>query len=247
MQISLKMPLNKYLAFCGFSSRRKAVRVNDAVVTEPGTVIDPDCDRVFLEDQRMEPPKSCRYIVLNKPMGAITSVADARGRKTVLDCITIRERIFPVGRLDYDTKGVLLLTNDGDLAYRLTHPRFGIEKVYQARVEGRVRPSVLEKLRKGVAIGESVRVNGEAEILESGNDESLLEIRIHEGKKRQVKRMMKSVGHPVIHLTRTCFAGITAGKLSAGEWRDLTEEEVARLYGLAGLKKRVFPKTMETA
>jgi 23S rRNA pseudouridine2605 synthase len=239
------MQLNKYLALCGFSSRRKAVlpiqegrvRVNDRVVTELGTEIDPQSDTIFLDGRQLVPPQSFRYILLNKPMGAITSATDRRGRRTVLDCVDVEERIFPVGRLDYDTEGVLLLTNDGDLAYRLTHPKYGVEKVYEARVEGCVRQSAVDSLKKGVSIGENVVVKGEAEILEEKEDETRIRIRVHEGKKRQIKRMMKSVGHPVMHLTRVRFAGMTVGKLSGGEWRDLTDREVARLYKLTGLKK----------
>ncbi len=239
------MQLNKYLALCGFSSRRKAVlpiqqgrvRVNDRVVTELGTEIDPHSDKIYLDGRQLVPPQSYRYILLNKPMGAITSAEDGRGRRTVLDCVDVEERIFPVGRLDYDTEGVLLLTNDGDFAYRLTHPKFGVEKVYEARVDGCVRQSAVDSLKKGVSIGEDVVVKGEAEILEKKEDETLIRIRVHEGKKRQIKRMMKSVGHPVSHLTRTRFGDMAVGRLAAGEWRDLTDREVARLYKLTGLKK----------
>ena len=237
--------MNKYLAFCGICSRRKAalpilegrVQVNQTVVTDLGTVIDPDADTILLDGKPVTPPMLYRYILLNKPAGTITSAVDGRGRRTVLDLVSTEERIFPVGRLDYDTEGVLLLTNDGDLAYRLTHPKFVVEKVYQAWVEGRVLQKALKRLKEGVLIDESLRVSGETQVVRFDEEKTLVEIRIHQGKKRQIKRMMKAVGHPVITLKRVCFAGITVGELKSGEWCDLAEKEVADLYHMVGLEK----------
>jgi len=237
------MQLNKYLAFCGVASRRKAnltiaqgrVLVNNEVVQEFGRVVDPERDAIFLDGQRLKPPQHYRYILMNKPGGVITAAADYRGRKTVLDLVSVDERVFPVGRLDYDTVGVLLLTNDGELAYRLTHPKYEVEKVYEAWVEGRVKKSALQKLAEGIVLNGGVSVKGKAEILTQKDGQTLVEIRIHEGKKRQIKRMLKAVGHPVVCLKRTRFAGLTVNGLEEGEWRELTKGEVEKLYRNVGL------------
>ena len=170
------------------------------------------------------------YYLYNKPAGVITTADDPRGRRTVLDMVKTKERIFPVGRLDLDTEGVLLLTNDGDLAYRLAHPRFEVEKVYKAWVEGIVNESVIEKLAKGIFVRPGIKMGGEIRILKKRQDQTLIEIRIHEGKKRQIKRMMKAVGHPVIYLCRTCFAGLTTDNLNRGAWRPLQHKEIKILY-----------------
>jgi pseudouridine synthase len=239
------MQLNRYIALCGVTSRRKAnalihqgrVSVNDETVEMLGRVVDSEKDIVCLDSQRLRPPKRYRYLLMNKPNGAITSVLDGRGRKTVLDFVDVDDRLFPVGRLDYDTEGVLLLTNDGKLAYRLTHPKYEMEKVYEAWVDGRVGQSDLQKLAEGVVLNGSVRVCGEARILGRRGGQTLVEIRVHEGKKRQIKRMMKAVDHPVVALRRTCFAGLTVDGLDRGTYRDLTEEEVKALYRQVGLSQ----------
>ena len=235
--------MNKYIALCGVTSRRKAnaiihqgrVSVNDEVVETLGRVVDSEKDIVCLDSQRLQPPQRYRYVLMNKPDGAITSVLDGRGRKTVLDFVDGDDRIFPVGRLDYDTEGVLLLTNDGELAYRLTHPKYEMEKVYEAWVEGRVHQNDLQKLTDGIVLNGGVRVRGEARILGRRGGQTLVEIRVHEGKKRQIKRMMKAVDHPVVALRRTHFAGLTVDGLDTGEYRDLTAGEVEALYRQVGL------------
>jgi len=155
-----------------------------------------------------------------------------------MELINVDERIFPVGRLDYDTEGVLLLTNDGDLANRLAHPRYEVEKVYEAWVEGKMKSSALEKLDKGVEIDEGVVVQGEASVLKKEDGKTLVEIRIHEGKKRQIKRMMKAVGYPVLYLKRVCFAGLRVDEITKGAWRHLTESEVDFLYQLVKLERK---------
>ena len=242
------MHLNKYLALCGVASRRKAsqpilqgrVFVNDDCVRELGRVVDPQKDRIFLDGHRLEYPIQYRYILMNKPAGVITAVADDRGRKTVVDLVASDERVFPVGRLDYNTEGVLLLTNNGELAYRLAHPKFEIDKIYQAWVDGHVQEDTLQKLRQGVFIHRGVKVSGEVSILERKANRTLVDIRIHEGKKRQVKRMMKSVGHAVLHLERTRFAGLEVNGLEKGQWRELTPQEVDTLYRITGLKGKSY-------
>ena len=240
------MQLNKYLALCGVASRRRAndaicqgrVSINDVLVEKLGVVVDTERDQVFMDGRLLVPPPRHIYILLNKPKDVITTFMDGRGRKTVLDLIPLEERIFPVGRLDMDTEGVLLLTNDGDLSFRLTHPRYEIEKIYKAWVQGHVGRIAIGKLSKGVSIDPNVIVKGEAVVLDRGNGSTLVELRLHQGKKRQVKRMMKAVGHPVIHLERAVFAGLTVNGLQRGEWRFLTDSEVQDLYGKTGLKRQ---------
>ena len=242
----MKIQLNKYIALCGISSRRKAnlyildrrVKLNGIVVNKLGQKVDIDKDEIYLDDQLLEIP-SFVYVLLNKPAGVITSAVDKRGRKTVLDIVDSPVRVFPVGRLDMDTEGVLLLTNDGDLGYRLAHPKFEIDKIYFVRVRGKVTEDTILFLKNGVEIDPDVVVCGDAKILKytkDGNTE--IEIKIHQGKKRQIKRMMKKSGHPVIYLNRKVFAGLTADGVKTGAWRYLTAEEVDFLYSMVGLKRK---------
>ena len=239
------MQLNKYLALCGIASRRKAnyciaegrVSVNGKTVVQLGLCVDPARDTIEMDGRRLMIPGEFRYVLLNKPANTITAACDGRGRKTVLDLIDDPARLFPVGRLDLDTEGVLLITNDGDLAYRLTHPRYEILKIYRARVQGRMTRSGIRKLAEGVAIEPHGLLSGEARIVEQHAEFSVVDIRIHEGKKRQIKRMMQAIGHPVKKLVRTHFAGLTAGNLGVGEWRELTETEIDDLYRMCGLER----------
>ncbi len=188
-----------------------------------------------MDGKPIKPPDHFRYVLLNKPKDVLTTVRDDRRRKTVIDLISVPERIFPVGRLDLDTEGVLLLTDDGDLAYRLTHPKYEIEKIYEAWVQGVVDEKICQKFMEGVAIDPGVVVSGEARILKKEKNRSKLEIRIHEGKKRQIKLMCQAVGHRVLSLERVNFAGLISGGLKPGEWRELSPDEVDRLYELTGL------------
>jgi 23S rRNA pseudouridine2605 synthase len=238
------MQLNRYLALCGIASRRQAnvliqtgrVALNGASVTRLGVQVDPNTDTVSVDGKPIRPETRKRYVLLNKPPDVMTTVSDDLGRKTVVDLIPLPERVFPVGRLDFDTTGVLLLTNDGDLAYRLMHPKYEIEKVYHASVFGEVEDSALLQLREGVEIDEGVRVKAEVRILRRGREgKTLLEFRIHEGKKRQIKRMCRAVGHHVVSLERINFAGLTSKGLKPGQWRELTANEVKRLYQMTGL------------
>ncbi len=213
------------------------VAVNREVVRELGRVIDIQSDEVFFDGNRLGIPDHYLYILMNKPKRVITAVHDNRERKTVIDLIASERRVFPVGRLDYDTEGVLLLTDDGYLAYRLTHPKFQMEKVYEAWVKGHVEEKTIQKLEEGIAFSDQVIVKGIGRIIQKDQENTLIEISIHEGKKRQIKRMMKAIGHPVLQLTRTCFAGLTVRDLKPGNWRELTEQEVRSLYQQVGLKK----------
>jgi len=229
--------LNAYLAACGIASRRKAadlvrsgrVRVNGLCVVSPGCRVLTEKDRIECGGRPVRPKAAHRYVLLNKPAGYLTTASDERGRKTVMDLVGCKERLFPVGRLDLDTEGLLLLTDDGHMANRLLHPRFGAEKVYEARVRGAVSRDAIGRLKRGVPIGEGMRVAGDARITGVQAGQTFLEIRIHEGKKRQVRRMMEAVGHPVLHLKRVRFAGLTLGNLKTGRWRDLRPEEIRRL------------------
>lgn len=209
--------------------------INGEMVTTLGKTVDPEHDTVLLDGRPVVGPQRLRYILMNKPAGVITSAVDGRGRRTVLDLVPSSDRIFPVGRLDLDTEGVLLLTNDGELAYRLAHPKFEVDKIYRAWVEGDVTAQDLDHLAEGVQLTGDVCVSGEAKVLSRQPGQTLVEIRLHEGKKRQIKRMMKAVGHPVIHLERTNFAGLTVPDLKSGTWRELTPDEVQQLYRLVGL------------
>jgi len=239
------MQLNKYLALCGAASRRKAnyliaegrVAVNGKTIQQFGVVVDPESDKVQLDGRDLTIPSQYRYVLLNKPAGTITSAVDGRGRKTVLDVVGAEERLFPVGRLDLDTEGVLLITNDGDLAFRLAHPRYEIQKIYQATVEGRISGKAVRHLQQGVEIDPEVHVRGDVRVISKASDFSLVEIQIHEGKKRQIKRMLNAVGYPVRKLVRIHFAGLTTQGLNVGEWRELSEKEVAVLYRMTGLKQ----------
>lgn len=234
------MRLQRFLALAGVASRRRCenlitagrITVNGDVVRKLGVSVDPEGDIVEVDGKRVEVEKKI-YIVLNKPRGYLSSVADSRGRPTVSELVSdLSARLYPVGRLDMDTEGVLLMTNDGELCHRLTHPRFGVEKTYHAEVVGKPSRKALEQLRKGVDVGGVTSSPAKVKSIRSKQVGSVLEIVIHEGRKRQVKRMCKAVGHPVVSLRRVEFGGIRSGNLEPGGYRFLSDSEVA------GLKKR---------
>jgi 23S rRNA pseudouridine2605 synthase len=226
------MRLNAYLARSGIASRRGAdeliktgrVQVNGA----PGqlnTFVERG-DRVEVDGEAVE-PQQLTYVLLNKPPGTLTTARDPRGRPTVLDVVDVPERVVPVGRLDADTTGALLLTNDGPLAHRLAHPRYGVEKVYEAEVEGRPGPEALRRLEEGVELEDGRTAPARARLL----GPSTIELVLHEGRKHQVKRMCEAVGHPVQRLHRSAYAGLTVEGLEPGAWRELEPSEVNRLRG----------------
>ncbi|HNV21142.1 MAG TPA: pseudouridine synthase [Candidatus Hydrogenedentes bacterium] len=236
------MRLQRYLALCGIASRRASetliregrVTVNGAIAAL-GSSVDPDHDEVRVNGKpiRRERPV---YILLHKPKGTITTVDDPQGRRTVLDCLQgVRARVYPVGRLDLDVSGVLLLTNDGELAQRLTHPRYGVTKVYIATVRGHVSDEALRRLETGVPLADGVSAPARAAILGRDKDTTRLRLTLHEGRKREVKRMCAEIGHDVVKLRRTLFAGIEAGSLRPGQWRWLRPAEVAHLRRLVKL------------
>lgn len=234
--------LQKVIARAGLCSRRKAeelialgrVRVNGQVVSSPGAKVDPASDRVEVDGRplRAEP---FVYYLLNKPMGAVTTASDPQGRPTVVELLSeVPYRIFPVGRLDWDTAGLLLMTNDGDLAYRLTHPKFEVEKVYVADVAGAVGPGALARLRQGVELDDGRTAPARARVLARGEGFTRIELVIHEGRNRQVRRMAEAVGHPVRRLVRVGLGPLELGDLAPGAYRPLRPDEVAALRRITG-------------
>ncbi|MET3289568.1 UNVERIFIED_CONTAM: 23S rRNA pseudouridine2605 synthase [Brevibacillus sp. OAP136] len=231
--------LQKVLAQAGVASRRSCeelivsgrVQVNGVTIRELGTKVDPASDVITVDQQPIAREKLV-YLLLYKPIGVITSLADPEGRKVVTDLLPdIEERVYPVGRLDFDTSGLLLLTNDGDLANRLAHPSYELDKVYRARVKGQAEPEDVKKLAKGILLEDGMTAPGEARIVhyDLQKNQTLLEIVIHEGRNRQVRRMCAAIGHPVVTLERIRIAFLTIGKLRRGEYRHLTPEEVQQL------------------
>jgi 23S rRNA pseudouridine2605 synthase len=241
--------LQKVLARAGVSSRRGGealitagrVTVNDQVVTELGARVDPAVDQIAVDGRviQLEPPV---YLVMNKPDGVVCSAepsVDERGRPTVVSLVRgIVERVYPVGRLDFHTRGVLLLTNDGDLAARLTHPRHKVPKTYHAKFQGQLGTEELEALSLGVTLEDGTRTAPLAEIsvIKDTQTNSWVQLTVTQGLYRQVRRMGDAIGRPVLKLIRVAFAGITADGLDDGEWRQLREDEVARLRAQAAPK-----------
>ncbi len=235
------MRLQKYMAKCGVASRRKSekiilegrVTVNGLVVKELGTIIDPNKDIVKVDNKEIQIEKNKVYIMLNKPEGYVTTLKDKHSDKIVLDLIkSIEERIFPVGRLDLDTSGLLLMTNDGDLAYKLTHPSHEVPKKYIALVEGVPNNKKLNRFRKGLKIDGRVTAEAYVKIVKRYKDSSVLKISIHEGRNRQVRKMCEYIKHPVIKLKRVAIGELNLDNLEIGKWRYLTEKEVKYLKKL---------------
>jgi 23S rRNA pseudouridine2605 synthase len=222
--------LNAYLARSGIASRRKSDELIKAgrvtVNGERGqlnTFVEPS-DLVEVDGQAVAPQRLA-YVLLHKPAGVVTTASDPRGRPTVVGLVQHESRVVPVGRLDADTTGVLLLTNDGELAHRLAHPKYEVEKVYEADVEGEPSDAALKRLAEGVELEDGPTAPAKARRLGPAR----VELAIHEGRNRQVKRMLEAVGHPVRRLHRSSYAGLTVDGLQPAEWRELTPDEVAAL------------------
>ncbi len=237
------MRINKYIALCGVASRRKAeelilagrIKVNDNVVTELSYQVDEENDIVKVDDKIIKEENKLVYILLNKPEGYITTVKDQFDRESVLDLVTdIKERVYPIGRLDYETSGLLLLTNDGDLTYKLTHPKHEVDKTYVARVKGKLTPDEIKMFKSGLKIEDYVTAPAKLKVIryDEKSDVSLLEIKIHEGKNRQVRKMCKAINHPVLRLKRTAMGKIRIGECEIGKYRHLTEDEVKYLKSI---------------
>jgi 23S rRNA pseudouridine2605 synthase len=235
------MRLQKYMAKCGVASRRKCeeliqlgvVKVNGQIIRELGYKVNPEIDIVEVKDKRIKLEEEKIYIILNKPEGYVTTVKDQFNRPTVLDLVDNKGfRIYPVGRLDYNTSGLLLLTNDGDLAHRLTHPRHEITKTYIAKLKGIPSEEELETFRNGIEIDGYITAKAYINILQKSRNSSLVKIKIHEGKNRQIRKMCEKIGHPVIKLKRVAIGEIKLGDLKTGEWRYLSKNEIKYLKSM---------------
>ena len=237
------MRINKYIALCGVASRRKAeelilagkVKVNDNIVKELSYQVDEENDVVKVDDKIIKEENKLVYILLNKPEGYITTVKDQFDRESVLDLVTdIKERVYPIGRLDYETSGLLLLTNDGDLTYKLTHPKHEVDKHYVAIFKCKLTPYEIKMFKSGLKIEDYVTAPAKLKVIryDEKTNVSLLEIKIHEGKNRQVRKMCKAINHPVLRLKRTAMGKIRIGECEIGKYRYLTEDEVKYLKSI---------------
>jgi 23S rRNA pseudouridine2605 synthase len=230
------MRLNSYLARAGVASRRRAddliaagsVRINGATVRRLGTLIAAS-DRVEVDGVPVELPVASTYLIINKPPGVVTTMRDPQGRRTIAGFLVDRPRVFPVGRLDYETTGILLLTDDGELAHRLLHPRFGVDKTYRATIAGLLSADDVRRLMEGVAMDGARAAGARVRVLAGRRNRSVVDVTIHEGRNRQVRRMFEMLGHPVLELTRTRFGPLKLGALPPGHIRGLTEKEVEAL------------------
>lgn len=261
--MSEKVRLQKVIAAAGIASRRKAeelilagrVRVNGKVVRELGVKVDPETDVVEVDGQPIRVPRDHRYVLLHKPRGVLSTTSDPYGRPTVVDLVPSERRLYPVGRLDADSEGLILLTDDGRLAERLAHPRYGHKKEYVALVIGTPTEKELRALARGIVLEEGRTGPAEVTVLgrrvpqdvldagvpglrkESPRGFSWLRVVITEGRKHQVRRMLKAVGHPVIRLIRVGMGPLRLGRLQPGEWRELTPKEQRRLLESVGLAR----------
>jgi len=230
--MSAPIRLNRYLASAGVASRRHAdeliaagaVRVNGRVVTVLGTIVG-DGDIVEVSGKVVRPPEAPTYLLLNKPVGVVTTMHDPHGRRAVADLLPAGAPVVPVGRLDYATSGALLLTNDGELAHRLLHRRFGVEKTYRAEITGRLSPEAVRRLQRGVVLDDFRAAGAKVRVVAVRRDSSVVDVTIHEGRNRQVRRMFEALGHRVFALTRTHFGPLRLGALPVGHVRPLTLKE----------------------
>jgi 23S rRNA pseudouridine2605 synthase len=233
--------LQKVLAAAGLGSRRACeILIEEERVTVNGEVailgrrVDPETDRIEVDGLRVPVRPGLVTYLLNKPRGVVSTAADPQGRPTVVELVPAEPRIFPVGRLDTDTEGLILLTNDGDLAHRLTHPSFGVEKEYLAQVDGSPTPADLRRLREGIELEDGMTAPAKASLTAPG----AVRLVIHEGRNRQVRRMLEAVGHPVTRLVRTRIGPLADRRLKPGEWRVLEMEEVRALEAAAVARSR---------
>lgn len=237
--------LQKYMARCGVASRRKCeeiilngeVKVNNKIVNELGVKVNPGLDIVIYKDKVIKPEEKKVYIMLNKPVGYITSVKDEKNRKTVIDLINVNERIYPIGRLDYDSSGLILLTNDGDIYNKIIHPRVEINKKYIAECKGEFTNDEIKRFENGLDIGGYITAKAKIKVIDKERDKknnitSIVEIIIHEGKNRQIRRMCKALNHEVISLKRIEIGEIKLGYLKPGSFRELTKDELDYINSL---------------
>jgi 23S rRNA pseudouridine2605 synthase len=256
---ALMIRLQKILSAAGVASRRAAealivegrVSINGQVARALGTRADAERDEIRVDGRRVKSVSRRRYLLLNKPRACVTTRSDPEGRRTVIDLLTgVREYVYPVGRLDYDSEGLLLLTNDGELAARLMHPRHEVERVYEATVRGVPTLHAVQRLSRGIVLDGRRTEPAQVQLLEhrarrgarspiAGGEPgtSVLQISLHEGRSRQVRRMCDAIGHPVVRLRRTRIGPISDDRLPLGAFRDLSEREIARLKHAAGLSR----------
>lgn len=228
--------LQKYMASAGVASRRKCeelilagqVKVNGIIVNELGVKVSED-DEVWVSGKLLSKPKVNKYYLLNKPTGYVTTVTDPQGRKTVMELVPRVSRVFPVGRLDIMTDGLLLLTNDGELAFQLTHPKHMMQKEYHVIVNGNVTQEQLERLEKGIMLEDGMTAPAKAHIVSIAKGETVVSLTIHEGKNRQVRRMIDAIGKKVLRLTRVRYADLTLEGVPVGKYRELSSEEINSL------------------
>lgn len=232
------MKLQKYMAHCGVASRRKSeefikegrVVVNGEIIDYMGKTIDPDRDVVKVDGKKIRTENIKKYVLLYKPEGYVCTAADEKDRKTVLELVKdVKERIYPVGRLDYNTSGLLLMTNDGEMAYKLTHPKHEVKKTYIAKVRGHISDEKLDKLRNGVLIDGHKTSPAVVRRVKENKGTSVIEISIHEGKNRQVRKMFDAIRHSVVKLQRVSIGKIKLDHLEKGKWRLLTSKEIEYL------------------
>lgn len=236
----MKERLQKFMAESGVASRRKSeeiilsgrVKVNDIVVTELGYKIDKDIDNIYVDNKLIKKEENMVYIALNKPVKYISTVSDERGRKTILDIVKVKERIYPIGRLDYDTSGLILLTNDGEVYNKVIHPRQEVKKIYLAEIHGIPTNEEIKRFCSGVDIGGYITSNAEIIITKKAKANSTVQITIHEGKNRQVRKMCDAINHPVISLKRISIGEIELGSLEIGSYRYLSDTEIEYLKNL---------------
>ncbi|SFC22264.1 pseudouridine synthase [Clostridium uliginosum] len=226
--------LQKYMASCGVASRRKCeeiilggeVKVNGSLVSELGIKVDPLKDKVEYKGEIITKEENKVYIMLNKPEGYITSVKDEKGRKTILDIVNVKERIYPIGRLDYDSSGLIILTNDGDIYNKIIHPREELIKKYVALVKGEVLEKDIKLFNTGIDIGGYKTAPADIKVLSYDRGMSTVEVSIHEGKNRQIRKMFAAIGYEVVGLNRISIGDIKLKYLKKGEWRELNSEEL---------------------
>jgi 23S rRNA pseudouridine2605 synthase len=240
------MRLNRFLASCGLGSRRAVeeyittgrIKVNGEVISKLATVVDPERDKVAFDDRPLSSGDRGLYILLNKPSGYLTTARDDFGRPTVMDLVKgLSQRVFPVGRLDMNSTGLVLLTNDGELAYGLSHPRYEIKKTYLVKVEGRPQEADLARLKEGIELEQGKTSFAQIEVKSEESGYTLFQVEIHEGKKRQIRKMFTAIGHPVLELERIKLGELRLGAVKRGEWRELTEAEISELKKLIKRRK----------
>ena len=236
--------INKYLSMCGVTSRRGAdalitsgrVEINGKSISELGTLVNEETDVVKVDGNEVSPVTQRICVALNKPKMTITSLHDPFKRRTVLHYLKrLDQRVYPIGRLDYDTEGLLLLTNDGDLAYRLAHPKYQTSKIYEARVAGQFTQEKAELIKKGIELEDGKIGRADVSVLGFVGKMTRIRLTLTEGRKREVKQLCQKVGHPVKQLCRVEFAGVLLKNLKPGQWRLLSSREIDRLYSLVGL------------